>query len=49
LIDEELPPPSVSEAIDSDGRLTSDQKKVLLDMYRALVRTNGNQEDTKQE
>ncbi|HET9259603.1 MAG TPA: helix-turn-helix domain-containing protein [Acidimicrobiia bacterium] len=39
LIDEELPPPSVFEAIDSDERLTSEHKKVLLDMYRALART----------
>ena len=38
LIDEELPPTSVFEAIDSDERLTSEHKKVLLDMYRALAR-----------
>ncbi len=41
LIDEELPPPSVFEALDSDERLTGEQKRVLLDMYRALVGSNG--------
>ena len=41
LIDEELPPASVFEAIEGDDRLAPDQKKVLLDMYRALVRSNG--------
>ena len=39
LIDEDLPPVSVHEAIDNDERLAPDQKKVLLDMYRALVRS----------
>jgi transcriptional regulator with XRE-family HTH domain len=38
LIDEELPPTSVFEAIDNDERLTNEHKKVLLDMYRALAR-----------
>lgn len=38
LIDEEMPPASVFEAIDSDERLTGEHKKVLLDMYRALAR-----------
>ncbi|HEX6945833.1 MAG TPA: helix-turn-helix transcriptional regulator [Acidimicrobiia bacterium] len=41
LIDEDLPPVSVNDAIESDERLTPDQKKVLLDMYRALVRSAG--------
>jgi transcriptional regulator with XRE-family HTH domain len=41
LIDEDLPPASVFEAIEADDRLGSDQKRVLLDMYRALVRSNG--------
>lgn len=41
LIDEEMPPASVFEAIDSDEQITGEQKKVLLDMYRALVRSNG--------
>jgi transcriptional regulator with XRE-family HTH domain len=39
LIDEEMPPASVFEAIDNDKRLTGEQKKVLLDMYRALTRS----------
>ncbi len=41
LIDEELPPASVFDAIEGDDRLSPDQKKVLLDMYRALIRSNG--------
>jgi len=41
LIDEEVIPPSVFEAIEAEGRLSDSQKKVLLDMYKALVRTNG--------
>ncbi|MGD2102189.1 MAG: helix-turn-helix domain-containing protein [Acidimicrobiia bacterium] len=40
LIDEEMPPASVFEAIDGDERLTGEHKKVLLDMYRALIRTD---------
>lgn len=45
LIDEEMPPATVFEAIESDERLTGEHKKVLLDMYRALVR---NDETTSQ-
>lgn len=41
LIDEELPPASVFEAIDNDEKLTGEHKRVLLDMYRALARPNG--------
>jgi len=41
LIDEETPPPTVFEAIGVDERLSHDHKKVLLDMYRALVQANG--------
>lgn len=41
LIDEEMPPASVFEAIDSDDKITGEQKKVMLDMYRTLVRSNG--------
>lgn len=44
LIDEDLPPMGVYEAIEGDERLAPDQKKVLLDMYRALVRSNGSTE-----
>lgn len=40
LIDEEMPPASVFEAIESDERLAGEHKKVLLDMYRALIRTD---------
>jgi transcriptional regulator with XRE-family HTH domain len=51
LIDEEMPPPSVFEAIDNDERLNGEHKRVLLDMYRALVRANGStsDEETEQE
>ncbi|MGH3650606.1 MAG: helix-turn-helix domain-containing protein [Acidimicrobiia bacterium] len=49
LIDEELPPASVFEAIDNDQRLDGEQKKVLLDMYRALVRSNGMMSQQEQE
>ncbi len=40
LIDEEMPPPSVFEAIESDEKLSGEHKRVLLDMYRALAQTN---------
>lgn len=49
LIDEELPPASVFEAIDGDERLTGEQKRVLLDMYRALIRTNDTTSEAQQE
>jgi len=41
LIDEESAPASVFEAIEADDRLDAEHKKVLLDMYRALARSNG--------
>ena len=49
LIDEELPPASVFEAIEADERLNNEQKKVLLDMYKALVQSNGSQTETETE
>ncbi len=49
LIDEETPPVSVFEAIDNDERLTSEHKKVLLDMYRALARPEDNSSEREQE
>jgi transcriptional regulator with XRE-family HTH domain len=49
LIDEEMPPASVFEAIDNDERLTGEHKKVLLDMYRALVRTEEQSSEQEQE
>lgn len=48
LIDEDLPPATVFEAIEADERLNTEQKNVLLDMYKALVQSNGsaiNQEE----
>jgi transcriptional regulator with XRE-family HTH domain len=45
LMDEDLPPATVFEAIEADERLAGDQKKVLLDMYRALVRANAEQQE----
>lgn len=41
LIDDEFESPSVYEAIDADGVLSSDEKKVLLDLYRNMVRARG--------
>lgn len=49
LIDEELPSASVFEAIEADEGLRGDQKKVLLDMYRALIRSNGSVTKENQE
>ncbi len=49
LIDDELPPVSVFEAIEGDEKLAPDQKKVLLDMYRALIRSNGSAPDQNKE
>jgi transcriptional regulator with XRE-family HTH domain len=48
LIDEDLPPASVFDSIEADERLAPDQKKVLLDMYRALVRSDGSAEETQE-
>ena len=48
LIDEEMPPPSVFEAIDNDDRLSGEHKKVLLDMYRALARTTATTSDEQE-
>lgn len=48
-LDEELPPASVFEAIEADNRLDGDQKKVLLDMYKALARSNGSVTEDGQE
>ena len=49
LIDEDLAPVSVFEAIEADERLTGEQKKLLLDMYRTLVRAQGSTFDEQQE
>lgn len=49
LIDEDLAPASVFEAIEGDDRLDGDQKRVLLDMYRTLVRSNGSMAREEQE
>lgn len=49
LIDEDLPPATVFEAIEADDRLENEQKNVLLDMYRALVRSNGSAAEEEQE
>ena len=48
LIDEESPQ-TVFDAIVADDKLDGDQKKVLLDMYRALVRSNGSLATEQQE
>lgn len=49
LIDDDLPPASVFEAIENDERLEGEQKKILLDMYRALARSNGTTSQGEQE
>jgi len=49
LIDEDLPPASVFDAIEADGRLDSEQKKVMLDVYKALARANGSATAQEQE
>lgn len=50
LIDDEFESPSVFEAIDADVILSSEEKKVLLDLYRNLVRARGlTTEDQNQE
>jgi transcriptional regulator with XRE-family HTH domain len=51
LIDEETLSPTVFEAVEADEGLSQSHKKVLLDMYRALVQSNGSAPgtDTEQE
>jgi transcriptional regulator with XRE-family HTH domain len=50
LIDDEVDRPTVTDAIDADPRLSPNQKKVLLDMYKALLATDATQaKTTKQE
>lgn len=49
LIDEDGSSASVFEAIEADSRLHPGQKKVLLDMYRALTQVNGSAPDQEQE
>ncbi len=44
LLDEERRSPTVTEAINSDGRLSASQKRVLLDMYKALIQTTGSEQ-----
>jgi transcriptional regulator with XRE-family HTH domain len=41
LIDTELESPSIYEAIEADNLLSANEKKVLLDMYKALIHSNG--------
>lgn len=41
LIDDEGSRATVTESIASDPALTGEQKQVMLDMYRALIRSNG--------
>ena len=49
LIDDEPPPPTVFEAVGADPLLSGEQKRVLLDMYRALVRSNGSEPEREEE
>jgi transcriptional regulator with XRE-family HTH domain len=41
LLDDDLQAPTISEAIDADNRLSPSQKRVLLDMHKALIQSNG--------
>jgi len=41
FLDEEMQSPTISDALDADVRLSPSQKKVLLDMYKALIHSNG--------
>ena len=49
LIDEEVQSPTVVEAIDAEKRLSPSQKKVLFDIYKVLIRSNGSAQETKTE
>lgn len=50
LIDGPLQSPTIFEAIDADRLLSPSEKKVLLDMYHALIHSNGSRVDhTEQE
>jgi transcriptional regulator with XRE-family HTH domain len=50
FLDETTQSPTITDAVDADDRLSPSQKKVLLDMYRALVQSNGSMTDhTEQE
>ena len=45
FLDEETQSPTISEAISADDRLSPSQKKLLLDMHRALIQSNGSVTD----
>lgn len=47
LMDEGMPTASVFEAIEADEKLTSEHKKILLEMYRALTSVNGSESKKK--
>jgi transcriptional regulator with XRE-family HTH domain len=50
LIDGPLHSATIFEAIDADRLLSPSEKKVLLDMYHALIHSNGSRDDhTEQE
>ncbi len=49
LIDEEVQSSTVVKAIDAEQRLSPSHKKVLLDMYKVLVRSNGSAQETNPE
>lgn len=49
LIDDEMPSTTVFEAIEADEGLSESHKRVLLDMYKALVHSNGSAPGTPTE
>jgi len=46
LIDEDFESPPFLDSVEAEQQLTSDQKKVLIDLYRTMVRANGLAEET---
>jgi transcriptional regulator with XRE-family HTH domain len=49
LIDTELESPTIYEAIEADNLLSASEKKVLLDMYKALIHSNGSHVKTTEQ
>jgi transcriptional regulator with XRE-family HTH domain len=49
LIDTELESPSIYEAVAADNLLSASEKKVLLDMYKALIHSNGSHVNTREQ
>lgn len=48
LIDEDFESPPFLDSVEGESQLTSNQKKVLIDLYRTMVRANGLAEKTQE-